>query len=172
MNWSDYKTDKATRHAYDRVYPLLMRNLPTDSVVLEVGVQHGGSLCLWHDMLPQCTIVGVDIIPRPNMPDDIIYHQMDAYTKQAVEKLSSLYANKCSMIIDDGSHLVEDICFFANNYLVLLQKNGIMVLEDIPGEDGYKQVFPRVPEALQPFKVDLRLCKGSKDDILIVGGLS
>ena len=58
------KTDKNTTHSYIPLYEKLLSNKRlTAKNVLEIGVNEGGSIKLWHDYFTNATIYGLDIIP-------------------------------------------------------------------------------------------------------------
>jgi len=54
-------TDKFWIHHYTPYYDLYLSNKRNKyKKILEIGVSHGGSLLLWHDVFPQAHIYGVD----------------------------------------------------------------------------------------------------------------
>ena len=68
-------TDKQSIHSYGPVYEDLLARFQGKSVnLLEVGVQYGGSLLLWHQLLPKAYIVGVDV---QNAVHPSIFERMD-----------------------------------------------------------------------------------------------
>ena len=61
------KTDKNTIHSYLPLYEqLLNKRKETALNVLEVGINLGGSIKLWHDYFTNATIFGLDIISIDN----------------------------------------------------------------------------------------------------------
>ncbi len=72
--------------------------------VLEIGIDHGGSLQLWKRYFgPQAEIVGIDINPAAMFEEP----QIKTY---CIDQTSPLIATlgPFDIIIDDGSHKIED----------------------------------------------------------------
>lgn len=147
-----YDTDKAREHnygaAYDELFSAFDRNAPLN--ILEIGVQKGGSLCVWQDYFPNATITGVDILDevKPEYRrEEITYVTSDIkdwHTGQTFD-----------IIIDDGSHFTEDVAFVIKHFRDKLRPGGIMIIEDIQDASlwqGYELM-------------DLR---GNYDDILLI----
>ena len=144
---------KATDHLYTELFGPLFepyREFYTD--VLEVGVHRGLSLLIWSQYFPNAHVYGVE---------NLLYHQAlgskvtyengetgffleevinnerisiqigNAYEKEMVEKLSN-NNKKYDLIMDDGSHEADHQLFFLNNYVSMLKKNGMLLIEDIP----------------------------------------
>ncbi|MCW5733908.1 MAG: hypothetical protein KIS73_07280 [Enhydrobacter sp.] len=101
--------------------------------VLELGVSHGGSLVLWRRYFgPDATIVGLDVDPRCATVGDgaarvVIGDQSDrALLRRIVEEMGGL-----DIVIDDGSHLLEDQRAALEALFPLLSENGLYVCEDL-----------------------------------------
>ena len=81
------KTDKNTTHSYLPLYQELLANKQeTARNVLEIGVQDGGSIKLWHDFFIHATIYGLDIMDINGVWDGIknndrivLHTSVDAY---------------------------------------------------------------------------------------------
>jgi predicted O-methyltransferase YrrM len=162
-------TDKDTTHSYLEPYEeLFAPRRQTARRVLEVGVQTGGSLLLWRDYFPAAEVVGVDRNPSPAGGERIRCLQADAYTDETVESLRAL--GPFDVLIDDGSHALEHLKFFAARYTELLAPGGVLVIEDvetIDWVDAIRQAFPAdVRDRVQV--LDRRHVKGRYDDILMV----
>jgi hypothetical protein len=103
--------------------------------VLEIGVQNGGSLEVWARYLPHVTkIVGCDIdaaCGRLAFSDSritvIVGDANDTKTKKKVLAASSRF----DLIIDDGSHLPEDIIKTFWTYFPRINHGGYLVIEDL-----------------------------------------
>lgn len=116
---------------YDRIFAPL-REKPVR--LLEIGVQNGGSLEVWSEYFSQAEkIVGCDIEPKCGelRYDDprITVVVGDANledTFQAVTALSSSF----EIIIDDASHVSDNIIRTFLIYFPLLSPGGIFVVED------------------------------------------
>lgn len=106
--------------------------------VLEIGIYGGESILLWHDYFYNAKVVGLDINPKPNriefnQPNDRLFllDQVDAYDKRTINALRGMQPEGFDIVIDDGPHTLESMIFFITNYLPLVKKGGIFVLEDI-----------------------------------------
>lgn len=101
-------------------------------VLLEVGVQRGGSLFLWSKYFHKGIIYGMDIdgsLIRDEVKslDNVRIIIADAYKESTLELIPD-----CEIIIDDGLHTTENQEFLIRNYSKKLKPGGIMVIEDVP----------------------------------------
>lgn len=170
-------TDKATDHSYDEFYyNEFLKYKNKNILLLEIGVQYGGSALLWHDFLPRSNLVLLDQINQIdqnvlNNLKDIRYefYSMDAFCEDSVGKLKNLYKG-FDIIIDDGPHSLDSQIFTIKNYLPLLKQGGTLVIEDIQNYDYVEKIMKSVGDL--PHKscelVDLRHVKNRYDDLLIV----
>lgn len=91
--------------------------------MLEIGVQHGGSIELWRNSFPKWEVFGLEINPIYAGDNIVIGDQSD---KSTLEKLG-----KFDVIIDDGGHKMSqqqtsfDVLFRAMN------PGGLYVIEDL-----------------------------------------
>lgn len=176
-------TDKGTSHSYLKVYDeLLQSKKHTAKNVLEVGIgdfseKNGGSIKLWNDYFTNAVIVGIDILSKDRVLDElltndkiILHLEKDAYDEKFVQ--SVLYKNnhKFDMLLDDGPHTLESMISFIKLYLCLLEEDGIFIIEDIPTIEWTHTLTEHVPDELKQFICiyDLRHKKGRYDDILFV----
>jgi SAM-dependent methyltransferase len=112
--------------------PFLARGTPVR--LLEIGVQNGGSLELWSEILPAGSrVVGVDCDPNvgalrfenPNI-SVIIQDATDAEAMRPV-----LGETLFDLIVDDGSHVCRDVITAFNLYFEYLAPGGKFVIEDL-----------------------------------------
>ena len=104
-----YGTDKFTTHSYNDFYDALFdgkRSEPLD--IMEIGVNDGGSVRLWHDYLENAKILGLDINPIcPESPEypRLAIKIMNAYNPREEPE----FAWWCSfdVVVEDGSHYLE-----------------------------------------------------------------
>lgn len=91
---------------YGRVYDFHFNPLQYSARrILEIGVDHGGSLQLWKRFFPNAEIVGLDINPDcKRFEEDRISIVVADQTDGAV--LETL--GEFDIVIDDGSHLIPD----------------------------------------------------------------
>lgn len=169
-------TDKQTFHSYGPVYEQLLSPLKGQSVtVLEVGVQLGGSLLLWHDFLPGSTVIGIDnqnaidssIMPRMD-PLRCAVLFMDAYDNGTIAKVQQLAPNGIDVAIDDGPHSLASQQRFLELYLPLLNDGGMAIIEDVQDYSWFDSLTPLVGEEFTYEIIDLREVKGRYDDLMLI----
>ena len=103
-------TDKTTSHAYGELYDTLFAPLKDRARrVLEVGVYSGASVVAMADFFLNAEVVGVDVthanilFGRAN--PRVRYVLGDATQASTVDALRS---STFDLILDDGSHLLDD----------------------------------------------------------------
>jgi len=161
-------TDKDTLHSYLDTYENLFKN-KRDSVskVLEIGIARGGSLKLWRDYFKNAEIYGIDICDRNLQDGDRITH---LFNINASLFNTDYFQDKIDIIVDDGSHSLNDQCTFIEKYHSLLKDDGIMIIEDVQDIE-HIEIFKNItPDYLKPYieVYDLRKNIGRYDDILFV----
>lgn len=134
--FSSVKTDKIWRHGYGEFYDFVFASLIGMGVsrvrVLEIGVSvfGEGSGHAW-SRLPNIEFVGVDIEPiKVPFSNGGRFIQGDAYSREMIEKLRSQFA-PFHLVIDDGTHTLDDQQFFFENYTALCATPSIMICEDV-----------------------------------------
>jgi len=102
-------------------------------VVVEIGVQHGGSLQMWREYFgPGCRVVGIDIDERCRMFADqdttiLIGDQGDRAFLAGVR----LQVPHIDILIDDGGHtMAQQIATFEELY-AHIQPHGVFLCEDM-----------------------------------------
>ncbi len=119
------ETDKGTKHTFLPLYNQLFAAKRMKPVtLLEIGVAGGGSLAMWNRFFSDnSTIYGIDKNkPKIDLDNVIIGN---AYDKKIFKQLPK----KFDIIIDDGSHILKDILFVVKNYVSLLNKDGILIID-------------------------------------------
>jgi cephalosporin hydroxylase len=103
------------------------------ATVLEIGVEHGGSLQMWRDYFgPGSTIVGIDIDPNcarhePPGTHVRIGDQTDtAFLQQVTDEFGPF-----DIVIDDGSHISDHITATFNFLYSKVTENGCYFVEDL-----------------------------------------
>jgi hypothetical protein len=171
------RTDKNTTHSYLEKYEALFYNKKVTALnVLEIGVQDGGSIKLWHDYFPNATVYGLDIRKIRDMWNDLKNKPriklgcFDAYDQTFFDNQITTLNTKFDILIDDGPHTLESMFFFIDNYCKVLSHDGILVIEDVQSIDWINELKMRVPKDLQEFIeiYDLRINKKRYDDIMFV----
>ena len=108
----------------------------TAKTILEVGIYDGASLILWRDYFTNAKVIGLDINSSKqfNKPEhqfkDIFCIIGDAYSP----KVMDMIPYDIDVAIDDGSHMLDDIIFFIDNYLPRVKSGGYLIIEDIVPE--------------------------------------
>jgi cephalosporin hydroxylase len=138
--------------------------------VLEIGVDKGGSILLWERYFPNAKIYGVDISSVPedlkNSERIVLFPKTNAYDTTFIENIKDI---KFDIIIDDGSHNLEDIKFVIQHYAPLLAKGGCLYIEDIKNTSWIEEL---VALKINNFSIDicaydLRQKTGHEDSILL-----
>ena len=114
---NNIRTDKNTSHSYLGLYQqLIVDKKDTAKHVLEVGIDKGGSIKLWHDFFTNATVHGIDVIPIEyvwheliNEDNIILYVSTDAYNEQFFKSAFLDKGIKCEFMLDDGPHTLESI---------------------------------------------------------------
>lgn len=100
--------------------------------ILEIGVQNGGSLEIWHKYLPAGSrVVGVDIDQRCSdlkFPEQVTFIQANAAEPEICNILPDI---SFDIIIDDGSHVFEDIVASFGLLFDRLTLGGKYIIEDL-----------------------------------------
>ncbi len=120
-----YCTDKGDDHSYLAVYDELFapyKNKPI--IVVEIGIASGGSLCLLQDYFINANIIGIDRYPCVNdyLGNRVRNLQMD---------FKEFYYGGVDIVIDDASHHLRDQLWVVENVLPLINKGGMLVIEDV-----------------------------------------
>ncbi|MCZ0811209.1 class I SAM-dependent methyltransferase [Roseovarius sp. EGI FJ00037] len=115
---------------YDRYFTPFRGHAPR---LLEIGVSKGGSLAIWRKFLgPDATIYGIDIDEDCRQYDGIdgqvrIGSQNDpAFLRSVIAEMGGV-----DIIIDDGSHRMNDLKASLDALFPLLNNNGIYLIEDL-----------------------------------------
>jgi len=170
---SGYIEGLALGHVYGESYDRLLASYTKAPVtLLEIGVDRGGSLHSWTEFFTG-TFYGVDIVDKrlPKYVSDrykfILANIHDPEVLSYFENNNTLF----DIIVDDGSHHIYDIVFMVEAFLPRLQKDGIMIIEDIPPADpaGWlKLIKQNLPSNRTAEMIDLTAVNGRNDDRLVV----
>ncbi|MDQ6685395.1 MAG: class I SAM-dependent methyltransferase [Pseudomonadota bacterium] len=121
--------------AYFPVYERALGSRRQQEVaLLEIGVQNGGSLEVWAAYFEHArVVVGCDIDPRCSSLsyDDSRIHVVvgDATTQSTEQRILSL-APAFDLIIDDGSHVSDDVLRAFLIYFEHVKPGGLYIVED------------------------------------------
>jgi hypothetical protein len=116
---------------YLRFYDLLFSPWRYKQInILEIGVQFGCSLRTWRDYFPASHIMGLDRVDNGvkfEPKEGILMGYGDAYSHEMLNR----FEGKFDIIVDDGSHQVQDQEFVAKFYSHLLTDEGVLIIEDV-----------------------------------------
>lgn len=127
-----YATDKSSEfHNYMELYQDILQ----DHVVknfLEIGVFRGGSVSMWAELFPDADIVGIDKDFRckwfqTNRVSIVIADVNDRNNLWSVGTLYGLF----DVIVDDGSHIVEEVETTFETLRPFLSEGGFYIIEDL-----------------------------------------
>ncbi len=132
-----------------------------------MGFKCGGSIALFRKYFTNATIHGIDIdsiLTRVSKLEKVETYQEDAYSEQGLQLFKPFMFD---IIIDDGPHTLESMIYAVQYYLYKLNKNGIMVIEDIPDISWIDLLVEKIPSDIncKYETFDVRLEKNRFDDI-------
>lgn len=171
-----FGTDKTTTHSYgefyDRVFAEFKAKAKPSMNIMEIGVFSGAFSTAMSEYFPQAHIHGVDItlqnIKFGNNVPNVTFHQRDATQPDTVK----FFADNNVMfdiIVDDGSHRVQDQYRAFELFAPLLQPDGIFIIEDVDEKycEQLKSLLQRHDNTHEMTVHDLRKNKNRYDDIII-----
>ena len=150
-------------HYYEKVFLPLKEKTKT---IVEIGVNFGASMRLWHDYFPNAVIYGIDKNPQ--------WDNTEKYDKKRCKIITgnsnstSTYKSipkDIDIVIDDGSHkLVDQIRSFGILF-PKLRTGGLYIIEDIGSIDEVKQKFLGLHSSAKIY--DFRNITNRHDDVLV-----
>jgi 23S rRNA U2552 (ribose-2'-O)-methylase RlmE/FtsJ len=159
--------DKGTAHTYIDEYQRLLQPYRKRSTVLEIGLCMGESLLMWEEYFINSKVFGVDI--SSEFLKDLIKDKThniiiaDATEESILEHFSK---ETFDVIIDDGSHLLQDQIDTFKLFKDKMNPGGIFIIEDIENIDYAKDIFSSLHNNIEI--VDNRHIKNRIDDVLVV----
>ena len=132
-------TDKWNGHWYADHYEYHFKHLRMKTIhILEIGIggyekpeSGGNSLRMWKDFFPRATIYGLDIYDKqPHAEERIKIYQGDQSDPEILERISN-DANGLDIVVDDGSHMNDDVIASFQKLFPMLNEGGIYVIEDL-----------------------------------------
>lgn len=159
--------DKGTAHTYIDEYQRLLEPYRKNSTVLEIGLFMGESLRMWEEFFIDSDIIGMDISSTHliNLIEEKTHNIIigDA-TKEEI--LDSISDKMFDVIIDDGSHRLQDQIKTFNIFKNRMKSNGIYIIEDVSNINGVKDIFSSLHNNIEV--IDNRHIKNRNDDVLII----
>lgn len=103
--------------------------------ILEIGVRHGGSLQSYLQIFDEPIIFGIDINEKCKELERIYNFNILIGSQNNNTFLNNVIhiTKTLDIIIDDGSHILDDIYISFKKLFPLLNDNGIYIIEDIHG---------------------------------------
>lgn len=160
--------DKGTTHSYIEEYERLLTPYRNNSTVLEIGLYEGLSLKMWDEYFIDSKVIGIDIHlsePLSQLVKEERYNIIigDA-TKESI--MGYLQPFNFDVIIDDGSHRIEDQVKSFNLLKSKMNSGGIYIIEDVDNLDNTEIIYKVLHNNIEI--IDNRHIKGRFDDVLIV----
>ncbi len=120
-------------HYFDIYERHFARFRGTSPVMLEIGVQGGGSLAMWKEYFgPGCHIIGVDINPKCKVHEaegiEVFIGSQDDL--DVINEIFSKYP-KVDIVLDDGSHIMQHMIASFELMYDRIQPNGVYAVEDM-----------------------------------------
>jgi hypothetical protein len=167
---TEIQSDKGTHHSYiEMYYEKTLANYKDKTItLLEIGVNAGRSLELWAKYFNEDSIIiGIDkkmTVPYKPSKKNMRYIIGDATKEETVKKLDDI-----DIIIDDGSHRIQDQLKSFNLLYPKLKEDGVYIIEDIRDIDSTIQQFKDLENSHRvTVKIfDFRNLKNIKDDVIV-----
>ncbi|MGI9254386.1 MAG: class I SAM-dependent methyltransferase [Thermomicrobiales bacterium] len=116
--------------------------------MLEIGVQTGESIRMWHEYFPAAKIIGVDIAAVDPLADLARYTFKRGSQEDFVFLTGLAQTHDFHVVIDDGSHLWGHQIFSFQTILPWLRPGSIYICEDI--HTSFGPIFPEQYSAGAP----------------------
>jgi len=156
--WRDYEAVGKGESGYGPIYAEIIRDLPSVSNVLEIGVLGGGSHRAWAALFPQASIFGLDIDPAYVIEDGRIQtYVADQLRVDQLLAVAQKMASSFELVVDDGWHQPEAGLKSLSVFLPRLAPGGYFVVEDIDWQK-YRRIWKKAILGLaDQYQVSLRV---------------
>lgn len=159
---SRYRTDKATGvaaggHSYGLdLYDRLLPPRRWCSAVLEIGIAGGESLRAWREFFPEAQVIGIDCDRNRLVFEKRIASMcIDCSQPELMHQFAAEYQDYFGVVIEDGSHRLEDQLLAVRTLKRCLRPNGVLVIEDISSAD-YRPHFEAEGCVVEEWETDKR----------------
>jgi hypothetical protein len=127
----NYKTDKAFYHGFTPFYEIALEHLRLNPMnILEIGVEGGSSLNMWHHYFGYSNIYGFDIEDYTHLNKERMYITVGDQSDR--DFLVNTYGKmQFDVIIDDGSHCMDHQQISFGYLFSLLKPGGHYIIEDL-----------------------------------------
>ena len=168
MKWN--VTDKQTTHAYHDLYRWIAANHPVKRM-LEIGISEGMSLNYWMELFSKSVeLYAIDIQVKPDARklarehENIVLYRGDSCNTDLLDDLP----HNWDFVCDDGAHTKESQSFALNNLYNKMNKDGIIIIEDIHSLENVYFIYDNFTGNKENLRIlDRRSINGRFDDILV-----
>lgn len=149
-----YGTDKWGKHHYTPIYDEMFSDRRSEvKKVLEIGVGDGAGLRMWRDYFPNAAIYGAEIDKNRLFEEDRIkVFECDQSNYEDLTKLIDIIGGDVDLVIDDGSHLLEDQVFSCKTLMQKLHYGATYIIEDVAKPEISDELFRFYPEVIKVSK--------------------
>lgn len=142
----EHFSDKGTRHSYIEVYDRILQPYHPAARILEIGVMTGGSLLLWDHWFDGAEITGLDFrisFNRPQPWHDLLNesHIELCWGVDSTKPSPFAESRRFDIVIDDGSHRVNDQIDTFDQYWPHVAPGGIYIIEDIEDANSFQRLL-------------------------------
>ena len=126
-------TDKASfGHNYVEKYEkFLSEYIDSDIKIFEIGIDKGYSIKMWKEYFTKAHIYAIDIIDKREMQEDRVTVLLGSQNDEKFLEETSAAHGPFDIVIDDGSHINEDMIISFNTLFPLLKPGGWYIVEDL-----------------------------------------
>ncbi len=129
-------TDKeGPNHSYGDAYERLFTDRDKVTLMMEIGVADGSSLCAWRDIFPNATCVGVDIHPSVRASGPRIEFYLGDMRRR-MDCLDAAGGRWFDLIVDDATHHLSDTLCALYWLWPHVKSGGLYVVEEWDGVAG------------------------------------
>ncbi len=134
-----YSCDKWGKHYYTPHYKTHFENFKKNKInLIEIGIggyknidRGGASLRLWKNYFKNANIYGIDIYDKSLLEEKRIKTFQGSQTDKNFLNKVVKYIGEIDIVIDDGSHVNDDIINTFNFLFPVLKNGGIYIVEDL-----------------------------------------
>jgi hypothetical protein len=136
--WQNFLThDGKIIHKWVHYFPIYERHFcwfrDKSITFLEIGVSQGGSLGMWQGYLgPLAKVVGIDVDQRckKHEQNGVFVRIGDQSDERFLQSIVDEFGIP-DVVLDDGSHVMNDIAASFNFFYPRMPKNGVYMVEDL-----------------------------------------
>ena len=135
----NYSTDKISGHKYHLIYDFFFKSLYNQTgSLLEIGIQKGESLRMWHELFANMNIYGADMdsfsindIQKQGDKLDRLTLLSNIKQGENIDELDKVDIPELRIVIDDASHYPPHQIETFNKLFPRLESGGLYIIEDI-----------------------------------------